>query len=310
MNQENLLGVDIGGTKISLTLGTFDGVVLKKYKFKTQKSWQENVSIIQKELSRISKLSTSPIMGIGISCGGPLDSEKGRIYNPPNLPGWDNVPVTEILSDALGIPAFLENDANACALAEWRWGAGQGCRNMIFLTFGTGLGAGLILDGQLYAGTNGLAGEFGHIRLSADGPSGYGKNGSWEGWCSGSGLADHFRKEFGVELSGREICALALQGDARASRVIQDSARYLGQGLSILIDILNPERIVIGSIFTRDEALFRPIMESTIFKEALPETAENCEILPAALSEELGDLAALGIAASRLSNRQLQKDTE
>ena len=89
---------------------------------------------------------------MGISCGGPLDSQKGVIQSPPNLPGWDNVPVTRFFSESLGIPAFLENDANAGALAEWTWGAVKGCRNMLFLTFGTGLGAGIILDGRLYRG--------------------------------------------------------------------------------------------------------------------------------------------------------------
>ena len=96
---------------------------------------------------------------MGISCGGPLDASSGVILSPPNLPGWDNVKIVQMIEEKFGVPCGLQNDANACALAEWRFGAGKGTKNMIFLTFGTGMGAGLILDGKLYAGTNGMAGE-------------------------------------------------------------------------------------------------------------------------------------------------------
>ena len=109
---------------------------------------------------------------------------------PPNHPGWDAVPVTEYISERLSVPAFLQNDANACTVAEWKFGAGKGTRNLIFLTFGTGLGAGLILDGRLYEDANGLAGEAGHIRLAENGPLGYGKFGSFEGFCSGGAAAE------------------------------------------------------------------------------------------------------------------------
>ena len=109
---------------------------------------------------------------------------------PPNLPDWDNVPLVEMTEKRLGIKTILQNDANACAVAEWKFGAGRGTRNMVFLTFGTGMGAGLILDGRLYSGTNDMAGEVGHIRLAPKGPLGYGKKGSFEGFCSGGGIAD------------------------------------------------------------------------------------------------------------------------
>ena len=125
--------------------------------------------------------SADTICAIGISCGGPLDCARGRILSPPNLPGWDEVPVVSRLADRFGVPVRLANDADACALAEWRFGAGRGTQNMIFLTFGTGLGAGLILDGRLYRGASSSAGEVGHIRMAVDGPLGYGKRGSLEG---------------------------------------------------------------------------------------------------------------------------------
>jgi hypothetical protein len=132
--------------------------------------------------------TSDKIEGIGISCGGPLNSKTGTILSPPNLPGWDNIPIVKYLEEKTGLKAWLCNDANACALAEWKLGAGKGCSNMIFMTFGTGLGAGIILNGRLYTGTNDMAGELGHIRLSNFGPVGYGKMGSFEGFCSGGGI--------------------------------------------------------------------------------------------------------------------------
>lgn len=124
-----------------------------------------------------------PAKKVGISCGGPLNSTAGIIEGPPNLPGWNNVKIADILTSHYGVFASLQNDANACAVAEWKFGAGKGAQNMIFLTFGTGLGAGLILNGRLYSGTNDNAGEIGHIRLEEFGPSGYGKSGSFEGFA-------------------------------------------------------------------------------------------------------------------------------
>lgn len=186
-------GLDIGGTKSSAVLGELDWERGTYYRVDRVEipmegdSWQSvldrlvaacrNMTFFHQELKS---------RAVGISCGGPLDGRKGIIYSPPNLPGWDDVPIVDYVSTALDIPAFLENDANACALAEWRFGEGIGCNNLIFLTFGTGLGAGLVLDGHLYSGTNGLAGEVGHIRLEDDGPLGYGKHGSFEGFCSGA----------------------------------------------------------------------------------------------------------------------------
>jgi glucokinase len=152
------IGVDIGGTKCAVVLGDEERIV-NKIRFATT-SCEETIENIIKAIEDIGAGDA-----IGISCGGPLDSDKGVIMSPPNLSDWDNVHITKILSDRFGIPAYLCNDANACALAEWKYGAGKGTRNMVFLTFGTGLGAGLIIDGKLYSGTNGNAGEVGHVRL-------------------------------------------------------------------------------------------------------------------------------------------------
>ncbi|MBQ7152502.1 MAG: ROK family protein [Clostridia bacterium] len=251
---------------------------------------------------------------IGVSCGGPLDEQKGLILSPPNLIGWDRVPIVEELEKRFSCPAHLCNDANACALAEWRFGAGVGTKNMIFLTFGTGMGAGLIIDGKLYAGTNGNAGEVGHIRLAQTGPVGYGKAGSFEGFCSGGGLRQ-IGRSFALEklqvgkscaycptkqdlehISAKAIADAADAGDETALAVYHFCGEMLGYGLSILIDILNPEVIAIGSIFARSENLLRESAERVIAENALAVSAGVCRIVPVALAEKIGDFAAIAVA--------------
>ena len=234
--------------------------------------------------------------------------------SPPNLPGWDNVEIVGYTEDRYSAPTKLQNDANACALAEWKFGAGIGCNNMIFLTFGTGLGAGLILNGKLYEGTNGNAGEIGHIRLEKDGPIGYSKRGSFEGFCSGGGIAKlgyamaleaiengtypmYFKEGMSAnDINARSIAEAAERGDPTALRVYRISGEYLGRGLALLIDILNPEKIIIGSIFARNRSLFVDAMTSEIEREALFPSASCCEIVPAGLGEEIGDYAAVATA--------------
>ncbi|OQY35310.1 MAG: sugar kinase [Spirochaetaceae bacterium 4572_59] len=308
MKENYLIGVDIGGTKIAVALGTVDGRILKKVKSPTDKSYETALDMVCRDIEELlANLDRSAVKAIGISCGGPLNSQRGIICSPPNLPGWDDVPVCQILGDRTGISCFLENDANACALAEWIWGAGKGTRNMVFLTFGTGLGAGLILNGKLYEGTSGMAGEVGHFRLAEKGPRGFGKEGSWEGFCSGGGLSRHYQMLYTEKKNAKDICRLAREGDKKAQDVINITSHYLGRGIALLLDILNPQRVVIGSIFTRDEALFREKMEQVISREALAQTAADCQIVPAALGESLGDMAALGVAMNGLK-KQVSKD--
>ncbi len=279
-----LIGIDIGGTKCAVTLGDRQGNVLQKRRFATTEVYEtlENILSSAKELAEGKSIAAA-----GISCGGPLDEEKGLILSPPNLPDWDKVPIVKLVSDALGVPAFLQNDANACALAEYRWGAGKGCKHMAFLTFGTGLGAGIIVDGKLLRGATGNAGEIGHVRLTPDGPVGYGKAGSMEGWCSGGGLAQQGGKP------AVELAQDAARGDQKALAVFEQCGEMLGRGLAILVDILGCERIVIGSIYARCEHLLKESMWKTLRQEALPQAAAACEIVPSGLGEGLGDAAAL-----------------
>ena len=311
------IGLDIGGTKCAVIVGNDKFEILRKIFFetKTERGW---VKIIEEFKSHIDTLlkefPRSGLKRIGISCGGPLDSEAGMIYSPPNLPGWDNVPIVQIFEEAYGVPTAIQNDANACALAEWLMGAGKGTRNMIFLTFGTGMGSGLILNGALYAGTNDLGGEVGHMRLAETGPVGFGKAGSFEGFCSGGGIAQ-LAKSVVLErlennipvgfcptpgqaenLDAKTVAIAAQKGDETALEIIRISGEYLGRGLAILVDILNPQCIVIGSIFSRNENLFRPHIDRILAQEAIPLSMKVCRIVPAALGDTIGDYAALCVA--------------
>ncbi len=295
-------GLDIGGTKSAIAVGDKSGYVSERYQVATgdyNGDWKRMLDDL------VSKPAAVNPKAIGISCGGPLDSRRGLILSPPNLPGWDNVPIIDYLTERAHVPVFLQNDANAGALAEWRFGAGCGCQSMAFLTFGTGLGAGLILDGRLYAGKSDMAGEVGHIRLAPDGPVGYGKSGSFEGFCSGGGLRQLAKRMLGEDLSAKELAERADSGDEGAIRVLHESARRLGQGLSILIDLLDLERIVIGSIYARAERWFREEVWRIIKAEALEQAYRNCDIVSAQLGERIGDVAALTVAWNGLKEEMI-----
>ncbi len=311
-----VLGFDIGGTKCAVVTAEVDGGkinLLKKEKCPTDLTVPPEKMIESLILMADGILDKAPD-AIGISCGGPLDSKKGVIMSPPNLPGWDNVAIVDIIEAHYTVRPKLQNDANACALAEWRFGAGCGCENMVFLTFGTGLGAGLILGGRLYEGANGNAGEVGHIRLAPEGPVGFGKSGSFEGFCSGEGIAQlgflmavearkngknpsYFKDGDTLsDISAARVALAAREGDETALEVYRRSGSYLGRGLSVLIDILNPDRIVIGSIFARSGDLLWEYAKREIEKEALDVSAACCEVVPAALGENIGDYAAIATA--------------
>lgn len=330
----NLIGVDIGGTKCAVVLGRIryadseianrlgapdDIEIVDKISFSTPVSagCESGVAHIENAVDEVMSrngLQSGDLWRIGVSCGGPLDSRRGAIMSPPNLPGWDNVEIVRILEDRFEVKVVLQNDANAGALAEWLFGAAKGYRNVVFMTFGTGLGAGLILDGRLYSGTSDMAGEVGHIRLERFGPVGYGKAGSWEGFCSGNGIAQLARIKALEKLQAGEsvsfctsiddldridakiVAEAATSGDELAKEVYRISGHYLGLGCSILIDILNPEIIVIGSVFARATDLLWPEAKRVVDVECLGHSRRVCRIVPAGLGETIGDYAALSVA--------------
>ena len=323
-----LIGVDIGGTKCAVTLGCTngDGVdVLAKQQFDSYREIDpyDALDMIDECVVQNLKdtdLSLSDIGAVGISCGGPLNSKRGVVLRPPNLIKWDEFYIVKLMEERFSVPTALCNDANACALAEWKFGAGRDCDNMIFLTCGTGMGAGLILDGRLYSGTSDLAGEVGHMRLSKEGPSGFGKCGSFEGWCGGNGIAQlgytmaleavqsgvsvgYFTAGMtAANISARTIALAAQNGDVTAIEVYRKSGEYMGMALSILIDILNPQKIVIGSVYQRAGHLMAESIRSVISQEAIEDSAAVCEVIPAALGDNIGDIAALTIALEKANS--------
>lgn len=324
-----LLGLDIGGTKCAVVSGVSDGKggieILSRIFFPTEtekgveNTFRNLYDAIDKTLED-NKWKPEDVAAMGISCGGPLDTRKGIVMSPPNLPGWDNIPMVKMLEDRYGIRTRIQNDANACALAEWQFGAGRGFDNVVFLTFGTGMGSGLILDGRLYEGTNGNAGEVGHMRLEPDGPIGFRKAGSFEGFCSGGGLAQMGRKaaqqafnegrkvlfaptpEDIPSISAKSIAQAAYAGDPVAREIFRNCGEHLGKALSVIVDIINPDVIVIGSIYLRHQDLLEEAMRKELEKEALDISLNVCKIVPAGLGEKIGDYAALSVGAWAASN--------
>lgn len=320
-----LVGFDIGGTKCAAVLARTEyGVeLIDRLEFETQAQRgfeyaKEQLLGAGRALLERNHLPRTALLGIGVSCGGPLDSRKGMVLSPPHLPGWDEIPLTDILREEFGAPAFLQNDANACALVEWQLGAGRGTQDMIFLTMGTGFGAGIIAQGTLLEGATGLAGEIGHVRLESDGPLIYGKPGSVEGFCGGAGIAALAREwtrllqtqgrppawqRNGIpldDLDARLLCRYAQQNDPDALELWRRVGEQLGKALAVLIDLFNPELIAIGSIFMRAEAYLRPAMEAALEREALPGARAQCRIVPAQKGEQLGDYASVLTACHAL----------
>lgn len=300
-----IIGLDIGGTKCAVTRATDAGEIVRTIRFPTTSARETQEQLFQ----AIVELEPGPAPVFGISCGGPLDSTTGMILSPPNLPGWDRVPICTTLEKKFGGRSFLMNDANAGALAEWRFGAGRGTRNLVFLTYGTGMGAGVICDGRLFEGANGNAGEIGHVRLSTEGPVGYNKAGSFEGWCSGGGLGRYAqaeaRKRSGKvafnpgrieDISARHVAEAAEAGDQLARDVLAESGRRLGMALAILVDVLNPEIIVLGSVYSRAQRWLEPYMRPILEAEALPGSLAVCKVVPTALGEDIGTWASIAIA--------------
>jgi len=310
MNSASIIGIDLGGTKcaVSVPEGAHDVREVARFATGTPEATLDRL------FREVAALNLGPETAFGVSCGGPLNATRGLILSPPNLPGWDRIAICERLTSRFGGKAWLMNDANACALAEWQDGAGRGARNLIFLTMGTGMGAGLILDGRLYEGTTGDAGEVGHLRLAPDGPVGFGKAGSFEGFCSGGGIAQLARKRLGSysgdtslkrlpidQVTARDLGLAAAEGDPLALAIWDEVGTRLGEALALLVDLLNPDCIVIGSIFARCERFLVPSMQTVLRREALGPSVQACRVVPTALGETIGSHAAVAIARYHLS---------
>lgn len=308
LNKKNLsppymLGLDIGGTKTALVLGTLNAEVVASVEFSTPASvnFESAMKIISTAIDefceQLNLVGFQAPKAISISIGGPLNIEEGILFSPPHLAAWGQAPLKQYLSERFNLPIFLEHDGNAGALAEFYFGAGRGTRNLIFLTMGTGLGAGLILNGSIYHGTTDSAGEVGHIRLSDEGPMEYGKVGSWEAFACGAGILKlaHLRnpREFPQTTTTSDVVGRALAGDPAALDLFHEVGIWLGKGLAILVDLLNPEMIIIGTLgILLGDLVLAPARE-ILEKEALPISNRACKILPAQLGNILMDVGSL-----------------
>ena len=310
------LGVDLGSTKTAVALWAVNtevdltGVDAPGPERVSRHEWPTLPGGAEPNIGRIIKACRALVDGspqirvrrLGISGGGPVDPARGLILTIPNQPGWDDVPLAARLSEALSVEAALENDANACAVAEWRYGAGRGARDVAFLTCSTGIGAGLILDGRLYRGASESAGEVGHVVVEPDGaewPAGV--RGCLEAYASGAGMARRLAERTTPEgkaslRSAKDVIDAARAGDRFSIDFLDETAAYLARGLATLIFVVNPNRIVLGTIVAAaGELLLRPL-RSHLRKLVWPHLLESTEVVPSQLWPDLGDYAALSVA--------------
>ncbi len=283
-HQELVLGIDLGGTKILSAVVDFQGNILARdYSItpaaKGQDAVLEAIGISAERALEQAGMEPSLMMGVGIGAPGPSNPNKGILFTSPNLPGWKDVPIASIMGDLFHRETFLINDANAAALAEHRFGSGLGARHMIYLTVSTGIGGGVIMDGQLYTGAIGTAAELGHMTINDTGPRcNCGNFGCWEAMASGTALARAARERLQqrkesqiMELVGGDLEKVtaqtvqraAEQGDALARELIAGAGYYLGVGLANLINLFNPEVIVIGGgVSNMGSLLLGPALET------------------------------------------------
>jgi len=238
---------------------------------------------------------------VGVPIGGPLDAARGIIQSPPNLPGWDEIPLRQILQHELSLPVHIQHDAAACAMAERLWGAARGLNHIAYLTCGTGFGVGLILGGRVHYGANGHNCEIGHVRYRDDGPEAFGKRGSLEAFGAGSSLSRLAAWKFPARWAAHpptspEIGAQAAQGDADAVEVVAINAVAVGQTCALLADLFFPEMIVLGSLANYLGEPWLAKLHAAFEAEALPAAVNSCRIVPAGLGKKLQDCSALAAA--------------
>ena len=312
----HVIGIDIGGTKIATVVADKNGNILNKIRRPTLTNKGIGYAfrlIIESTYETVvcANLGIQEIDAIGVSCGGPLDTKTGIVYSPPNLPGWDEFPLKAKLQSEFKLPVKIENDANAGALAEYRFGEGKGYKSVLYMTMSTGIGGGIVIDGKIYHGANDSAGEVGHQILIPDGPQcGCGRRGCLEAICSGPAIARRARIEIKnvpntsiLELvDGRvdrvkseHVLTAAFQGDALALRLVDETAYYMGWGIANVVNILNPDIVLLGTIaIAAGDLLLEPIRK-TVSSLAMTRPAEIVKIMPAQLGESIGDFAAISL---------------
>ncbi|HEX75259.1 MAG TPA: ROK family protein [Dehalococcoidia bacterium] len=327
VNQQLALAVDLGGTKIIAAVVLPDGKIISRNYCLTvadkgpKAVFNRLLSAANKTVTQ-AKLKTSELTGVGIAAAGALDMERGVITDSPNLPNWHDIPLRDILADGLGITTYLINDASAAALGEHRFGAGKGVDNLIYLTVSTGIGGGIIMGSKLYSGADGCAGELGHMTIEAGGPKcNCGNLGCLEALASGTAVArEAVRRVNGGETSsivelvaGRlesitaEIVALAArQGDSLACDIVAEAANYLGIGLANLVNIFNPELIVIGGGMSQMGNMLLKPARKVVKERAFKLPARTVRIVRARLGSNAGIIGA----AAYVFDQQLERKTK
>jgi glucokinase len=308
----SILGLDVGGSKTVVVEGTRDAQILQRREILT-----EGVRPFEQTFARICGLvrettaeaagADRRIVAISASVPGPLRITEGVFVDPPNLPGWHGIHFRDRLAEEFPeLPVFIEHDGNAGALAEFHFGAGReraDLKHMIFLTCGTGMGAGLIINGQVVHGASDTAGEVGHMRIAEDGPNVFGKRGCFESLAGGIGMIELARQRYPerwTEMSSiHELVDAMLAGDADALTIATEAGEALGRGMALLVDALNPQMIVLGALaVVLGERLLDPARQ-VLAKEALRQALAACEIRPAVLGKGIGDVAALMAALTQ-----------
>lgn len=318
------VGVDLGATKIfSLVLGAGREERGSDRRLTEAARGPEGVisNIAASVRAAVGQAGLKPqeLRAIGVAAPGPIDWQRGVVSETPNMPGWQEVPLARRLEEALGVPAYLENDANAAALGEHRYGAGKGASHMVFITVSTGVGGGLIVDGKLHRGLSGAAGEVGHMILNAQGVQcRCGNRGCLESYASGLAIAARAREAAqrgesptlgrlvqslpeGETLSAEAVFQAAADGDEAARRIVDEAAYYLGLGMVNLVHILNPEVIVVGGGLSRQgEALLAPARR-VVEEVAFEQSRRGLRIVAGALGDRAG---ALGAIAAMIEGRE------
>jgi len=315
---KTIIGLDIGGTKIAIVEGTAEAQILQRTEVPTQarrpfnETFPSLAILIDQTIERAT-LAGRAAAALSVSIGGPLRINEGLLIDPPHLPGWHGVHLKDSLQVRFpALPVFIEHDGNAGALAEFYFGAGRqypNLQHLIFLTFGTGLGAGLIVNGRILHGASDTAGEIGHWRLAPSGPIGFGKAGSWEGFASGAGLvelaAQMFPQRWTPATPIRQLVDMMLLNDPDALQVAEVAGQWMGRGLALLVDAFNPQVIVLGSLaVVLGERILAPARRLLAI-EGLPPAVAACQVIPAVLGSAIGDVAALTAALTAMQRSDL-----
>ena len=313
MGHDVVIGVDLGGTNLRTALLSPDGDVLDKHKEATLASagWKQVIARLVEniQLQRASAVRKGlTVTGVGVGAPGVIQMDKGIVVKSPNFPDWNNLPLKEELEKALRVPVFIENDANAAALGEqWR-GAGRGINSMILLTLGTGVGGGIVLNNLIWQGADGMAGEIGHMTVIPEGRScGCGNTGCLEMYASARGIVQSYREALGIknggtasEITSEQVYLAAREGEAAARRVMKDMGRMLGIGIANLINIFNPQMIVIGGGVKDAWELFIGATHEEIMRRAFRVPAERTEIVPSLLGDDAGMVGAAAVALQKI----------